>query len=124
MEDIEGAAKKDNAAYAVPVLALNDGETVLRRAIRMPPVPSGGIIKYCWEKEVEKDQVLRGLSGEELAFLAVIRTYRSNCATETPYGYDVQAEFHVIRQMAPASTTYRLGVPTHPTLPISRIHRS
>jgi len=78
MEDIE-AAKKTTQLTRFQFWRLNDGETVLRRAIKDALLyRPGGIIKYCWEKEVEKEpKSYEGLSGEELAFLAGDRTYRS-----------------------------------------------
>jgi len=95
----EEPAKRTTQLVRYQFWRLNDGETVLRRAIKDALLyRPGGVIKYCWEKEVENEpKSYEGLSGEELAGLAGDPSYNLKGATETPYGYDVEAEFKVIQ---------------------------
>lgn len=71
----------------------NDGESVLRQAIKDALMyRPGGIIKYCWEKATHKEKKqYNDLTPDELAFLANHPEVSVAGVTETGYGYNVDA---------------------------------
>src|SRR3990172_5087951 len=71
----------------------NDGETLLRQAIKDCLLyKPGGILKYAWEKAVKREQKsFEGLSVEELSYMANQPEVSITGVTETGYGYNVDA---------------------------------